>query len=53
MSVKHEKPVKAQTLDRRDQARLANAQQKPWKPSELHKFDKGTRLTDKGQHPKK
>jgi hypothetical protein len=50
---KHEKPVKTQTLDRRDQARQANAQQKPWSLKDIHKFDKGTRLTDKGQHPKK
>jgi hypothetical protein len=31
----------------------STAQKQPYKPNELHKFDKGLRITDPEQHPGK
>jgi hypothetical protein len=49
---KQERPVKAETLDKRDQNRAANRQKRPYTGSDISKFDKRTRLTDRGQYPK-
>jgi hypothetical protein len=45
--------VKPGTIDQHDQNRQANGQKQPWPLSDVQKFDKGTRITDKGQHPKR
>ena len=50
---KHEKPASSKTIDQRLQRREANRQKVPWKPHELHKFDRGLHPNDKGQNPKK
>ena len=52
MTKPHERPVKPRTLDRRDRARQAVAQRKPWKLSEISKFDRGLHKNDPDQHPK-
>ena len=51
--MKHEGPVKPAKLDRLLQNREANRQKQAWPLKDIHKFDKGTRLSDKGQHPKR
>ena len=51
MSSKHERPVKPGTIDKRIERREANKQKQPWPLSEIHKFYRGTRLSDKGQYP--
>jgi hypothetical protein len=53
MTSKHERQVKPETVDRPDLKTQANAQKQPCKPSELHKFDRGLRITDMGQHSKR
>lgn len=49
--MKHERPVKAEAIDKRIQRREANRQKQPWPLKEVHKFDKGLRKDDRGQHP--
>jgi hypothetical protein len=44
-----QRPVKTRTLDRQLQRREANKQKQP---HPISKFDKGLRLSDKGQYPK-
>ena len=36
-----QRPIKASTIDRRAEKALEKAPQKPVKPHEIHKFDKG------------
>jgi hypothetical protein len=44
METKHERPVRAETIDKRDQRRQDNPQKRPWALSQIGKFDKSERL---------